>query len=183
MIRFNCPSCGMAVSAPEECAGRSTRCRSCGNPITVPQQVQPKTAKPPVKPPEHHDKSAPGRIISPSPIKAMPPETANLPLGPRNNPSLKPKKPVKSIAIARSVSVAPRKRSLGAKRSMLVGCLALVFAAGGLFGFGVYRYLDLRKDEGSGKGNDTFAQAPVQAANDRPLSPSAPVPTKEAKNH
>lgn len=39
MMRFNCPSCGAAVSAPEEYAGRSTKCRRCNNPIVVPQPV------------------------------------------------------------------------------------------------------------------------------------------------
>jgi DNA-directed RNA polymerase subunit RPC12/RpoP len=37
MMRFNCPSCGAGVSAPEEYAGRSTKCRRCNNPIVVPQ--------------------------------------------------------------------------------------------------------------------------------------------------
>ena len=37
MMRFNCPSCGVAVSAPEEYVGRSTKCRRCNNLIVVPQ--------------------------------------------------------------------------------------------------------------------------------------------------
>ncbi|MHB1423153.1 MAG: hypothetical protein ACYC3I_08165 [Gemmataceae bacterium] len=36
MIRFTCPSCGLAVSAPDDCVGRSTKCRGCNNPIVVP---------------------------------------------------------------------------------------------------------------------------------------------------
>jgi hypothetical protein len=52
MIRFTCPSCGMVVSAPEDCAGRLTKCRNCNNSLVVPhlaphwavQPPQPKTA-------------------------------------------------------------------------------------------------------------------------------------------
>jgi hypothetical protein len=36
MLRFTCPSCGVAASAPEACAGRTTKCRQCGKPLTVP---------------------------------------------------------------------------------------------------------------------------------------------------
>jgi predicted RNA-binding Zn-ribbon protein involved in translation (DUF1610 family) len=36
MIRFACPRCGMQLSAPEDCAGRSSKCRACSQPVTVP---------------------------------------------------------------------------------------------------------------------------------------------------
>ena len=36
MIRFACPRCGKAVSAPEDCVGRSSKCPQCGRPLTVP---------------------------------------------------------------------------------------------------------------------------------------------------
>ena len=36
MIRFACPRCGMQLSAPKECAGRSSKCRQCGRPVAVP---------------------------------------------------------------------------------------------------------------------------------------------------
>jgi hypothetical protein len=39
MMRFNCPSCGAALSAPEDCAGRRAKCRRCHNPITVPSST------------------------------------------------------------------------------------------------------------------------------------------------
>jgi hypothetical protein len=41
VIRFKCPSCGLAVSAPEDCVGRSTKCRGCNNPIVVPSIAAP----------------------------------------------------------------------------------------------------------------------------------------------
>jgi hypothetical protein len=41
MIRFKCPSCGLAASAPEDCVGRSTKCRGCNNPIVVPAIAAP----------------------------------------------------------------------------------------------------------------------------------------------
>jgi hypothetical protein len=36
MIRFACPYCGKQLSAPEECAGRSSKCQGCGQTVTVP---------------------------------------------------------------------------------------------------------------------------------------------------
>jgi DNA-directed RNA polymerase subunit RPC12/RpoP len=36
MIHFACPRCGMQMSAPEDCAGRPTKCRQCGQSVTVP---------------------------------------------------------------------------------------------------------------------------------------------------
>lgn len=35
-LRFSCPKCGYNLSAPEDCAGRSSKCRACGQPVTVP---------------------------------------------------------------------------------------------------------------------------------------------------
>lgn len=39
MIRFACPRCGMQLSAPEECTGRSSKCRGCGQAFQVPAPV------------------------------------------------------------------------------------------------------------------------------------------------
>src|SRR5262245_48527739 len=36
MMHFHCPTCAIPVSAPESCAGRTTRCPRCGRSITVP---------------------------------------------------------------------------------------------------------------------------------------------------
>lgn len=36
MIRFPCPRCGYRLSAPDVCVGRSSRCRGCGERVTVP---------------------------------------------------------------------------------------------------------------------------------------------------
>ena len=33
---FYCPHCKFKLSAPEDCAGRSARCRSCNRPVIVP---------------------------------------------------------------------------------------------------------------------------------------------------
>src|SRR5271170_2047630 len=35
MIRFNCLRCGASLSAPEDCVGRSSKCK-CGQQLTVP---------------------------------------------------------------------------------------------------------------------------------------------------
>src|SRR5262249_28258481 len=37
MIRFKCPSCGMSLSAPEDCVGWDTNCRGCRRPVVVPR--------------------------------------------------------------------------------------------------------------------------------------------------
>jgi hypothetical protein len=44
MIRFTCSGCKLPVCAPDDCAGRTTKCRQCGNAITVPDAA---TAEPP----------------------------------------------------------------------------------------------------------------------------------------
>jgi hypothetical protein len=44
MFRFACPRCGMQLSAPKECAGRSSKCRGCGQTVTVPVPVPRKRA-------------------------------------------------------------------------------------------------------------------------------------------
>jgi DNA-directed RNA polymerase subunit RPC12/RpoP len=36
VLHFNCPACGSPLSAPEDCAGRVSRCRQCGQAVTVP---------------------------------------------------------------------------------------------------------------------------------------------------
>jgi hypothetical protein len=36
VVRFACPSCGSALSAPPACAGRVSKCRNCGRSVTVP---------------------------------------------------------------------------------------------------------------------------------------------------
>lgn len=40
VIRFSCPKCGDMLSAPVACVGRSTKCQSCGQPVTVPALVR-----------------------------------------------------------------------------------------------------------------------------------------------
>jgi hypothetical protein len=36
LMRFPCPHCQYELSAPSECAGRSSQCRNCGGTVTVP---------------------------------------------------------------------------------------------------------------------------------------------------
>src|SRR5262249_33954597 len=54
-----CPRCGMQLSAPEECAGRSTKCRGCGQTVTVPWPAAAAPAQVPVakQPPPTKTKS------------------------------------------------------------------------------------------------------------------------------
>lgn len=55
-IKFQCPGCGKAVSAPATMAGKSGKCPSCGRMITIPVPVPAATAQraapPPVLPPQ-----------------------------------------------------------------------------------------------------------------------------------
>ncbi len=59
-LRFPCPKCGYALSAPEDCAGRSSKCRACGQPVIVPAM--------PVPAP----RSAPNPLPRPAPVPAVP---------------------------------------------------------------------------------------------------------------
>jgi transcription elongation factor Elf1 len=40
-LRFSCPACNAALSAPPDCAGRTTKCRQCGQPLVVPSPPSP----------------------------------------------------------------------------------------------------------------------------------------------
>jgi hypothetical protein len=59
VIRFSCPRCGMQLSAPKECVGRSNKCRTCGQPITVPGQRLPTRQTVPVAAPYSPPSSVP----------------------------------------------------------------------------------------------------------------------------
>jgi hypothetical protein len=69
-LRFTCPHCSAALSAPLEAAGRASRCRGCRQPVTVP-------ALAPMPPPaagapqyHYHEQDAPPRR-GPSPLAAL----------------------------------------------------------------------------------------------------------------
>jgi hypothetical protein len=59
MIRFRCPRCGLLLSAPDECAGRSSRCR-CGTPVVIPSANTPPSV----------EKTSLGQVISQVPTRA-----------------------------------------------------------------------------------------------------------------
>src|SRR6516162_1947128 len=58
MLQLQCPACNASLSAPEDCAGRLTRCQQCGQPITVPTLSHLST------PPPVREKTGLGRLIS-----------------------------------------------------------------------------------------------------------------------
>lgn len=77
MLRFTCPHCGHALSAPPECAGRASKCRACGQAFVVPVPVaklveEHITATPPVpeptSPPATQD-NPPPKGLSPSVLR------------------------------------------------------------------------------------------------------------------
>jgi WD40 repeat protein len=138
MIRFACPTCKVAASAPEECAGRTTTCRQCGNPITVPSVAAQSAAPPPA-----------ARTPSAAPKSSTPPKVAAKPNGRdavrRPGPSEAPL-PRKVVAKPRAI-VDPRHRYqkdgegtgsnwLGVTAAIVV----MVLVTGGICGFFLYQH-------------------------------------------
>lgn len=186
MLRFACPSCGMTASAPEECAGRVSKCRGCHQPITVPP-LPPKPAPPtaaslpqqPVKLAAARDRTALGRVISHQPTSVKPPVPSEATAASRNYPSLKPRKSSRSTGSAPREAAKPPQRSSLAKRSVLLGGIFLVFALGGLSGFGIYFYLNARKNVAPPSPEVSLARAPSQPEADIPQQPRDPAPPRE----
>ena len=206
MIRFTCPSCGTAASAPEECGGRVAKCRGCGKPLVVPlaagtthppPQNKPAPQGKPAAPatssakPPAQDKTALGRLVAAAASRLLSPMTATAAASPAKPPAqektalgrlvahaptaMKPadgtaktsppaqaKKPIKALRSARRPSSGPtashrrgRDRMRRSRtRSLPVEAdheaphqLLTVFAGGGLFGYGVYFYLESQSKE------------------------------------
>lgn len=138
MIRFTCPSCGMALSAPEDCAGRGTKCRGCNRPVIVPQQL-------------------PSTAIQKQPPKAATP--VSLPLTGKAKKAAKPgTEPIaKRPSGPTGVSVLSRLIRTGV-------VVLVVFPLGVLCGLGLYAYLQSRdKPQPS---NEVTLQAPPQTTVD-----------------
>src|SRR5262249_27638061 len=137
VIHFSCPSCGMALSAPEAGAGRHTNCRQCDNPVTVPQPSLPQALRD--KP--DSVSSAPGMgKPGPRPPGKVP-----------NRPTAKSQlKTAKVLGPARPVPSRGPSPSGGSRVFKLGAIILLVVAGGGLFGFGVFRYLGATKEEEKG---------------------------------
>ncbi len=38
-ISFSCPQCGKKLKAPDNAAGKSSKCPGCGSPVTCPEPV------------------------------------------------------------------------------------------------------------------------------------------------
>ncbi len=58
MIRFACPKCGRTLSAPDECAGLTGKCK-CGQPVTIPRSSPGASGNP--------EKTALGEMIAHAP--------------------------------------------------------------------------------------------------------------------
>jgi len=161
VIRFACPSCKMVLSAPEGCAGRTTKCRGCNTPLIVPQAAPP-PPPPPTRQPAPNDKTTLGRLITHTPtgLQADPPARK-----PAAKPAAKvpaktaarPQKPVRTEAASPKQPAPPRKRSVLGKLVLLVVILVAVLGAGGLFGFGLLRFMESRNKPADGQ--DGYAQA------------------------
>lgn len=94
-LRFSCPKCGTELSAPEDCAGRVSKCRACGQAVTVPPTIP--TSTKPAPPKELSD----GQLAKTAPPALIPnvPELGPLqfkPVAAGGTP--KPEEPVEAIA-------------------------------------------------------------------------------------
>ncbi len=162
MIRFSCPSCGAAASAPIECVERTTTCRGCGKPITVPRAAPTPTPAPPTA---SGDKTTLGLLLSHTPTTMKPAGGA-----PKPRTGLKTTPPGRPRQTASGVKRRPKEpeREKQAKRNMgltifyIMGTLLFVFAGGGLVGFGVYRYLDSQRPKDD---NHADVRAPLALGN------------------
>ena len=182
MLRFNCPTCGIAASAPVECGGRITKCRGCGNPIIVP--VPPADQMPPA--PAAPEKTSLGLLVSHNPTGMQPnPAVPQTPANPGSKRYAKqPGKPSKSsnftVVGIQADARPPRKSSGGVSVSTVLLIVLMVFGAGGLFGFGVYYYMEHRRhkdDVANREANDKDAAAPdgeSDRANKQPDNYDAP---------
>lgn len=81
MIQLFCPNCFKSVSVPDEAAGTSTACPSCGKEFPVPARYNPVVAAPPAPPPPEpapmpEPPAAPPGLVPPAaPLEApLPPE-------------------------------------------------------------------------------------------------------------
>src|SRR5947208_3666681 len=76
MMRFPCPNCGMTLSAPEDCAGRTSKCR-CGTVVIVPDLSAPQAPPPP------KEKTALGQVVAHTPTNlALEPDPVDDPMSP-----------------------------------------------------------------------------------------------------
>src|SRR5262249_34548542 len=123
MFRFSCATCGASVSAPEDCAGRSTRCPKCGQVVTVPQ--------PSTRP-------AASSITSQKPA----PRRAERP--PRATKGSPPQQPGASGRSGQT-AVTPPGPGKGVRVALLVGSLVIVFAVGVLTGYAIPRRQEANK--------------------------------------
>jgi ubiquitin-protein ligase len=77
MIEFNCPNCGKRFRVPPELAGRSAKCKACGEPFTVPAAAPPELLTTP--PAESTESSSPISASAPQ-LMQQPPTTPRLPM-------------------------------------------------------------------------------------------------------
>ena len=159
MLHFSCPSCGAAASAPKECVGRTTSCRSCGKPITVPKPAPTPRPSPPAA---GRDRTSLGKVISHAPTQMKPaadvPKTSNRTQAKPSPRSPQHVGPARRTARALASVPPPKKRNFALVSIVFMGALLFVLAAGGLFGFGVYRYLDAQRPKDD---NRELARAPL----------------------
>jgi HEAT repeat protein len=173
----------MILSAPEECAGRVTKCRGCQGPIVVPQPAsQPAAQQPGRLQPPPRDKTALGRVISHRPTGVQPPAPSGPASAAQNYPPGKPAKTPQDVASPRQAPPPSAQRSLLPKVALIAVGVLFVFCGGGVFGFGAYYFFGAHKDAGPGPGGNSHAQSAVKPEADLPPAPRGPsVPSERSK--
>lgn len=162
MIHFSCPSCGTAASAPVEFAGRNTKCRGCGNIVTVPP-APPGQGKAPAQ-----EKTTLGRMIAHTPTSLTPADPAAPP------PPKSPAGPRKTVAAAprtaRTRLRQPRGSSALTRVAVFGSVAVVVLITASVFAGGLYFYLSTKS-----KPHDADTQL-ADATNPPTDSTNPPVP-------
>lgn len=135
MIRFTCPSCGMAVSAPDDCVGRTSKCPRCSTPLTVP-------VSPPV-PPRIAPRTTPGGVPSSA-------DAVRRTFPPSEMPAESKKPPLKLPSLPRKTAASPAQKARHTAEGsgevpaasciwLVVGVLVPVLILGPLIAYGSFR--------------------------------------------
>jgi predicted RNA-binding Zn-ribbon protein involved in translation (DUF1610 family) len=83
-ISFQCPQCGKKLKAPDQAAGKSSKCPGCGGTVTCPEPVYDAEVLDESQPPAGHDPY--GDLDSDKPYGLVEPEPAAAPSGENRRP-------------------------------------------------------------------------------------------------
>jgi DNA-directed RNA polymerase subunit RPC12/RpoP len=112
MVRFACVTCGKMISSPDEHAGRTGTCPSCGERLRIPFMQPDSHALPePPRPWPAAPSSPPAPNLPrpvPAPSKNVPPPAIPMPVA-ANQPSSTPQSPITQPRQQSAITMAPQK--------------------------------------------------------------------------